>query len=94
MRVEDYLSEKEQWESIKQWLRENTLWVLAGIAVGGAAVAGWRWYGSHLDQKGIEAGSRYEQIAEAFSKGDRTTALVTLGEMERQDGRSPYLDQA
>ncbi len=92
--MEDYLSEKEQWEWIKGWVRENSLWVLAGIAVGGAVVGAWRWYGTHVDQKGIDAGTKYEQIVDAFGKGDRTTALVTLGQMERDFSSSPYLDQA
>ena len=92
--MEDYLSEKEQWEWIKGWLRENTVWVLAGLAVGGAAVGGWRWYGNHIDQKGIDAGAKYEQIVESFDKGDRTTALVNLGQMEREHPSSAYLDQA
>jgi predicted negative regulator of RcsB-dependent stress response len=92
--VEDYLSEKEQWEWLKGWFRENTLWVLAGLAVGGAAVGGWRWYGSHIDQRGFDASAKYEQIVASFGKGDRTTALVSLGEMERTYASSPYLDQA
>jgi len=92
--MEDYLSETEKWEWIKGWLRDNIPWILAGIAVGGAAVGGWRWYGSHLDQKGVEAGAMYERIIDAYDKGDATAALVSLGELERQHPSSPYLDQA
>jgi histidyl-tRNA synthetase len=73
--MDDYLDEHEKWEWLKGWFKENIPWILAGIAVGGVAVGGWRWYGSHVDQKGMAAGAMYDQIADAFQKSDNTTAL-------------------
>ena len=29
--VDDFYSEQEQWERVKLWLRENGLWLLAGV---------------------------------------------------------------
>jgi len=92
--MEEYLSEKEKWEWIKGWLRENIPWILAGIAVGAAGVGGWRWYGGHVDQRGQEAGALYQQVGDGFQKGDRTNALVSLGKLEREYPSSPYVDQA
>ncbi|HXR89687.1 MAG TPA: tetratricopeptide repeat protein, partial [Steroidobacteraceae bacterium] len=92
--MEDYLDEHEKWEWLKGWFKENIPWILAGIAVGGVAVGGWRWYGSHVDQKGMAAGAMYAQIVDAFQKSDNTTALVKLGQLEREYPSSPYLDQA
>ena len=40
--MDDYLSEKEQWEAVKSWLRENGLWIIAGIALGAVGLSGWR----------------------------------------------------
>jgi len=92
--VEEYLSEKEQWEAIKVWLKENLLWIVAGIAVGAAGLSGWRWYQAHVNEVAIQASSRYEQLFDAVGKGDRARALVLLGELERDYSSSPYLDQA
>jgi len=92
--MDDYLNENEKWEWLKGWFKENIPWILAGVLVGGAGVGAWRWYSSHLDQKGMEAGAMYEQIANAFDKNDTSTALVKLGQLERQFPSSPYLDQA
>jgi predicted negative regulator of RcsB-dependent stress response len=91
--VEDYLSEREQWEAIKSWLRENGLWILAGIAVGAAGLGGWRWWQDHVDQVALQAGGKYEQMRQAFGRGDHTQALVLLGELERNYSSSPYADQ-
>jgi predicted negative regulator of RcsB-dependent stress response len=91
--VEEYLSEKEQWEQIKAWLRDNGLWIIAGIAVGAAALGGWRWYQDHVDSVGAQANAKYTQVLEAFGRGDRTQGFVLLGELERDYSSSPYVDQ-
>jgi predicted negative regulator of RcsB-dependent stress response len=91
--VEEYLSEKEQWEQIKAWLRDNGLWIIAGIAVGAAALGGWRWYQDHVDGVGAQASAKYTQVVDAFGRGDRTQGFVLLGELERDYSSSPYVDQ-
>jgi predicted negative regulator of RcsB-dependent stress response len=92
--VEEYLSEKEQWDQIKLWLRENGLWIIAGVVVGAAGLGGWHWYQDHVDSVGAQASAKYTQVVQAFGKGDRTTAFVLLGELERDYASSPYVDQA
>jgi predicted negative regulator of RcsB-dependent stress response len=92
--VEEYLSEKEQWEQIKAWLRDNGLWIVAGVVIGAAVLAGWRWYQDHVDSIGADASAKYMQVADAFGRNDRTQAFVLLGELERDYSSSPYVDQA
>jgi predicted negative regulator of RcsB-dependent stress response len=91
--VSEYLSEKEQWEEIRAWVRENGLWVLAGLAVGGAILGGWRWWQAHLDAVGLQASAKYTQLIQALERSDRTMAFVRLGELERDFPSSPYADQ-
>jgi predicted negative regulator of RcsB-dependent stress response len=91
--VEEYLSDKEQWERVKAWLRENGLWIIAGIAVGAAGLGGWRWYQDHVDAVGAQASAKYGQVLQAIERGDRTQAFVLLGELERDHAPSPYVDQ-
>ena len=92
--MEEYLSEKEQWEQIKAWLRDNGLWIIAGVAVGAAALGGWRWYQDRVDSVGAQAGAKYMQVLEAFGRDDRTQGFVLIGELERDYASSPYVDQA
>src|SRR5215813_729942 len=91
--MEEYLSDKEQWEQVKAWIRENGLWIIAGIAVGAAALGGWRWYQDHVDAVGTQAGAKYQQILQAIDRDDRSQAFVLLGELERNYSPSPYVDQ-
>ena len=92
--MEDYLSEKEQWEWLKAQVRENAPAALLAVAVVAAGVLGWRWWQGHLDAARLEAGARYTQIVQALERDDRTRALTLLGELERDYARSPYTDQA
>jgi predicted negative regulator of RcsB-dependent stress response len=92
--VEDYLSEKEQWEWVKAQVRENGPAVILAIALVVAGAFGWRWWQAHQDARQLQAGGKYMQMVHALEHGDRSQALVVLGELERDYARSPYTDQA
>ena len=92
--MEEYLSEKEKWERVKAQVRESAPTVLLAIAVVAVAIAGWRWWQGHLDEQRIEAGGKYTQMLRALGQGNRTEAMVLLGELEREYPTSPYADQA
>ncbi|HVN44532.1 MAG TPA: tetratricopeptide repeat protein [Steroidobacteraceae bacterium] len=92
--MDDYLSEKEQWEWLKASARENAPAVLLALVVVAAAVFGWRWWQSHQDARQLEAGGKYMQMVQALEHSDRTQALVLLGELERDYSGTPYADQA
>jgi predicted negative regulator of RcsB-dependent stress response len=92
--LEDYLSEKEQWDAIKGGIREYGPWIVAGVAIGAAGLGGWWWYQQHRDDVALQASAKYEQAMESFDRGNRTAAFVSLGELERDYPGSPYVDQA
>jgi predicted negative regulator of RcsB-dependent stress response len=92
--VDDYLNEKEQWEQVKEWLKENGAWILAGVLVGAAALGGWRLYQQRIERLAHEASDRYEQVLQALGGGDRSRAQTLVGELERDHAGSPYVDQA
>ncbi len=92
--LDDYLSEREQWEALKRWLRENGPWIVAGVAVGVAGLFGWQWWNGHVSKVSAEASAKYEQLIVDFGRNDQSSALSTLGELERDYSSTPYVDQA
>jgi predicted negative regulator of RcsB-dependent stress response len=92
--VDDYLSEAEQWERVKAWVRQNGLWIVGGVALGVIALVGWRWWGSHQNTAAVQAAEKYQAVITAFEKGDRTLGLATIEELKRDYKSSPYADQA
>jgi len=91
--LDEYLSEKEQWEALKRWIRENGLWIVAGVAVGAVAIGGWQWRNAHTDKVNAQASGKYEQLLQAFGRNDQSGGLAILGELERDYASTPYLDQ-
>ena len=92
--MEDYLSEKEQWEWLKTQVRENAPAVIVALVLAVAIVFGWRWWQARLDAGRLEAGGKFTQMIQALESGDRSQALVLLGELERESPDSAYTDQA
>ena len=92
--MEDYLSEKEQWEWLRGQVKENAPAVIIAIAITAAAIFGWRWWQAHQDAERVAASGKYTQIIAALDHGDRTQAFTLMGELERTYAASPYADQA
>jgi predicted negative regulator of RcsB-dependent stress response len=93
--VDDYLlTEKEQWEALKRWVRENGLAIVAGVAVATLGLGGYRWWQAHQNGADLAAGGLFIQMENAFAQGDRTQAFILLGDLERDYPSSPYADQA
>jgi predicted negative regulator of RcsB-dependent stress response len=92
--VEDYLSEQEQWERLKQWLKENGPWALAGVAIAALAVAGWRWWGERQERELLAASSAYQQLFTAFTHNDLAGAEQQADALVAAHPASGYADQA
>jgi predicted negative regulator of RcsB-dependent stress response len=92
--VDDYLSEKEQWEWLKTQLKVNGLWIVAGVAGGALLLSGWHWWQGHADELASQASAQSLQIAEAFGRRDRARALAMMDTLKREQPKSPYLDEA
>jgi predicted negative regulator of RcsB-dependent stress response len=92
--VDDYLSEKEQWEWLKTQIRVNGPWIAAGIAGGALLLYGWHWWQGHTDELATQASAQSRQIADAFGRRDNARALAMIDTLKREQPKSPYLDEA
>src|SRR5437588_12410675 len=77
--VEDYLSEKEQWEWIKTQVRENGPAVIVAVAVVAAGVYGWRWWQGRLDAGRPGAGAEDTEVGPGPGGGAATRPLARFG---------------
>ena len=92
--MDEFLSEAEQWERAKGWLRSYAPWIVSGVVVALAGIAGWNWWQDRQDRLGLEASAKYEQLTEALGRNDVTRAKTLSAELERDYPNSPYVDQA
>lgn len=63
--MEVYLSDEERVEALKKWWKENAKAVIAGVALGLAAMAGWNAWQTSQRHKAEEASSLYQNLLKA-----------------------------
>ena len=77
MAIDDLLDEHEQGERVRSWLRSNALVLLVGVALGIAAIYGWRWWGERRVQQDQQAHAAYEAaIKQAEAGADNAGAAL------------------
>jgi predicted negative regulator of RcsB-dependent stress response len=87
--VDEYLSEKEQIERLRQWLSENGRSIVAGLLLGLAVVAGLWWWRPYRDHQLADASAVYAQLVDAADHGQRDEALQLASKLEGY-WRTPY----
>jgi len=92
--VEEYLDEREQWERVKAWLRQQGPSVLLSVAIVGLGFGGWRYYRSHIEQRDLTAAARYQQVLTSFSNNDMAGGALAADQLIKEYPSTPYADQA
>ena len=92
--VDEYLSEREQAEQLRQWLRENWIWMFAGVALTLGGYYGHRWWESRQATRSLEAGQRFAAMLDAIGSDKREEGIRISGELTGEYADTPYADQA
>lgn len=90
----DLLSEEEQWERLKAWLRTNGPSILVLTALMLLAFFGWRWWQQRGEANAVAAGAMYDTIAARFDSGQDAEALALVESLRDEHAGSPYVDAA
>lgn len=92
--MDEYLSEKEQIEAIKQWWRENGWYLLGGVVLASLGYVGYLKYTDYQDTVAEAAAALYQELRLDLEDDDRDGADALLAELETDYAGSAYLDQA
>ena len=88
--MEVYATEHEQVEAIKRWIKENAVSTIIGVALGVAAVFGWRVWMEYQHQQGASAANEYAQVLSALNQKQMKEVLQKGDNIIVEYGRSPY----
>ena len=53
--VEDYLSDREQEEALRNWWRENWRWIIGGVVLGFALLGAYKYWETYRDRQAAES---------------------------------------
>jgi predicted negative regulator of RcsB-dependent stress response len=92
--VDEYLSEKEQIERIKQWWRENGWFLIGGALLASLGYFGYNQYQAYKHRIAEDAAAIYLELVQVVEDDDRAAADELLARLETDYASSAYTDQA
>jgi len=92
--VDEFLPEREQAEQLRGWLRENWIWLVAGVALTVGGYYGYRAWESRQASRAVDAGQRFAAMLDAIGANRRDEGLRLAGELTGDFADTPYADQA
>lgn len=92
--VDENLTDEQQADLVRRWVRENGTFVLGGLALGLAALFGWNQWQAWRVGHAAAASAVYEELVAEIRNNDVDEAVMLLGELEADYAGSPYIDQA
>ena len=92
--MDEYLSEKEQVEKLKQWWKENGRWVVAGAVLGGAALLGWYKWQDYKEVRADAGSDMYVALLTALDESESTIAMELGQQLMNEYSDTPYAAQS
>jgi predicted negative regulator of RcsB-dependent stress response len=92
--VDDYLTDKEQVDRLRQWWRENGWFLIGGVALGGLAIYGYGQYFSYKAKQSEQAQALYALVKEDADRGDTADAATRFANMRSEFPKNAYTHQA
>ncbi len=92
--MDEYLSDKEQVERLRQWWRENGWFLIGGVALGLLGIYGYSQYFAYQDRQSEEAAALYAGIKEQAEDGSTAEAATEFAAMRREFPDHAYTHQA
>ena len=89
MAFEEY-DEYEQGERVQQWLRQNGLSIVVGIAIGLVGIFGWGKWNDHKTAHQTDAANLYQQVQVAVAGGKSDSADALTEQLTKDYTDTPY----
>ena len=92
--VDEYLSEREQAEQLRHWLRSNGIWMAAGVLLVVGGWYGYQWWQQRQATQSLAAEARFSAMLDALAQNNRDEGVRIGGEVTTEFRGTPYADQA
>ena len=92
--MDDLLSEKEQIEQIRSWWSEYGGYVIGGLGLGIAILAGYNYYQNSKLEAQLEGSAMYESLTQHVVSGSLEEAEIVASELGMKYADTSYAAQA
>jgi predicted negative regulator of RcsB-dependent stress response len=92
--VDEFLTDKEQAERLRQWWSENGWFLIGGAALGGLGLFGWNQYRAYKAGQAEQAAVLYEAVKKAADGSDLAQATALLEQLRADYPKAAYTQQA
>jgi len=92
--ADEYLTDRDQEEALRNWWRENWSWIIGGIVLGLALLAGWQYLKVRSAAQADAAAKLYTDVRGALDRNELDAASVALGALAADHKKSPYTQQS
>tara|TARA_E500000331_G_scaffold357248_1_gene418270 strand:- start:47094 stop:47729 length:636 start_codon:yes stop_codon:yes gene_type:complete len=92
--LDDFLSEQEQIDRVRGWLRSNILPIIGGVVLGLGVLFGWERFDNYKADQSIEASTLYQELSLYVLSDNDAEAISIFEQLRDTYGSSPYTDQA
>jgi predicted negative regulator of RcsB-dependent stress response len=86
----DYLTEQEQVELLKSWVKQYSLVILVGILIAIVAVSSWRYWQQRHNNILMHASQIYDEMLTKRAQNDTNAILVQAKKLTSRYQKTPY----
>jgi predicted negative regulator of RcsB-dependent stress response len=90
----EYLTEQEQVELLKQWIKQYSLVILAGLLLSLVTITGWRWWQARQVRILNHASAIFDEMLTARAQNDAANIQIQSDKLVSQYSKTPYAQMA
>jgi predicted negative regulator of RcsB-dependent stress response len=91
--VDEQLTDQQKAEHVKNWIRDNGIFLVAGLALGLGGLFGWNQWQQYQQRQFEGASELYETFLESARANQLDKAESGMAQLAAGYGSSPYADQ-
>ncbi len=91
--MDDLLTDQQQAEAVKSWLRQNGAFLVAGVVLGLGGLFGVNQWNRYQEQKAEEASAFYDTFVQSVRAGQIEQAEAGMATLAADFSSTPYADQ-
>lgn len=90
----DYLTEQEQIQQLKNWVKQYGMAVLIGIVIALTITSGWHYWQAYRNKILQHASAVYDEMITMRAQNNSNGAVIQAQKLLRNYAKTPYADMA